>query len=244
MDKGYEQKYFVIEEKNWWFQARRKTILSLVKKYPKDINILDIGCSGGLLMRALKANGYTNVTGLDISPEAIEQCKKSGLNDVFIMDAHCPDFKDETFDLIIASDNLEHLKDDELALNNWNKLLKKNGNAIIFVPAFMSLWSEHDVVNLHFRRYKKQELVNKSQKAGFDVVKSSYWNSLLFFPAYIYRKFRNMVSDPNVNPKDHFEDYNSLINGTLRSWIGFEDIFFNSTGLPIGLSVMVVLKKK
>jgi predicted SAM-dependent methyltransferase len=65
---------------------------------------------------------------------------------------------DEKFDVIIASDCLEHLKEDEKALKNWYELLNKNGVAFIFVPAFMSLWSYHDEYNMHYRRYTNSEL--------------------------------------------------------------------------------------
>src|SRR5665213_1519741 len=125
MDKAYEQKYHSIEEHNWWFQARRHTILSMIRKFPKNSRILDIGCSGGVLIKTLNNCGYTNVTGIDFSPEAIEKCRENGLTDVFIMDAHYPDFKDGTFDLVISSDCLEHLKDDEVALESWTRILKK-----------------------------------------------------------------------------------------------------------------------
>jgi len=243
MDKGYEQKYHSIEDYNWWFLARRHTILSMLQKLPKDARIIDIGCSGGVMLKELQAKGFSNITGIDFSPEAIEKCKKNNLPDCYVMDAHYPDFKEETFDLIIASDCLEHLKDDEIALKNWNKILKKGGQAIIFVPAFMSIWSEHDVINHHFRRYKKQELVEKSKAAGFGILKASYWNCLLFFPTYIFRKIRNKSADAKEKPKDHLDNFNPVLNTILRLWLSVENIFFKSTGLPVGVSVMVTLKK-
>jgi ubiquinone/menaquinone biosynthesis C-methylase UbiE len=243
MDKSYEQKYHSIEEYNWWFVSRRNTIMSMISDYPKDTKILDIGCSGGVLMLALKEAGFTNVTGLDFSEEAIEQCKSKGLEKVHVMDAHYPGFKDEEYDLFIASDCLEHLENDEVALKNWYRLLKKGGKGLIFVPAYMSLWSEHDVINHHFRRYTRQELVSKSQKAGFDITKASYWNFSLFFPTYLFRKFRNLVGKKEENPKDHMEGFNPTVNKLLKGLISVENVFFNSLGFPVGVSTMVSVKK-
>jgi ubiquinone/menaquinone biosynthesis C-methylase UbiE len=243
MDKSYEQKYHSIEEYNWWFVSRRNTILSMIGNMPKDTKILDIGCSGGVLMLALKAAGFTNISGLDFSPEAIEQCKSKGLENVFVMDAHFPDFKDDEFDLIIASDCLEHLEKDEVALKSWQRILKKGGQGLIFVPAYMSLWSEHDVINHHFRRYTKKELSEKAGKAGFQVTKSSYWNFSLFFPTYLFRKMRNMAGNKEEKPKDHMEGFNPLVNKILKGLIGVENIFFKSTGFPVGVSAMVEVKK-
>jgi len=243
MDKSYEQKYHSIEEYNWWFVSRRNTILSMISGLPKDTKILDIGCSGGVLILALKEAGFTNVTGLDFSEEAIAQCKSKGLDKVHVMDAHYPNFKDEEFDFIISSDCLEHLDKDEIALKNWFKLLKKGGKCIIFVPAYMSLWSEHDVINHHFRRYTRQELVEKSKKAGFTVTKASYWNFSLFFPTYIFRKFRNMTGKKEEQPKDHLQGFNPVVNNVLKGLINVENLFFKSTGFPVGVSTMVSLTK-
>ncbi len=243
MDKAYEQKYHSIEEQNWWFVSRRHTILSLLKDTPKDAHILDIGCSGGVLLLALKEAGFTNVAGLDFSAEAVEQCKSKGLTDVYIMDAHFPDFEDEKFDLIISSDCLEHLEKDTIALSNWHRILKKGGQGIIFVPAYMSLWTEHDVINHHFRRYTRKELVAKSKAAGFKIKKASYWNFSLFFPTYIFRKLNNMSKKTDEQPKDHMENLNGFVNAVLKGLVKLENVFFKSTGFPVGVSTMVEVKK-
>jgi SAM-dependent methyltransferase len=243
MDKEYEEKYHSIEEDHWWFTSRRLTIMSFIDKLPRDAKILDIGCSGGVLLQDLKNAGYTNVTGLDFSDEAIEQCKSKGLQNVYVMDAHYPKFPDEEFDFIIASDCLEHLEKDEVALANWQKLLKKGGEGLIFVPAFMSLWSEHDVVNHHFRRYTRDELVTKAKKAGFEVKKASYWNFSMFFPTWLYRKMRNNAKSAKENPEDHMDKFNPLANKVLKGVLKAEDVFFKSVGFPTGVSVMVAVKK-
>lgn len=243
MDKGYEQKYHSIEEYNWWFVSRRNTILSLLKDVPKNARILDIGCSGGVLMLALRDAGFTDVTGLDFSEEAIEQCKRKGLSQVHVMDAHFPGFKDEEFDLIIASDCLEHLEKDEVALGNWHRILKKGGVGYIFVPAFMSLWSEHDVINHHFRRYTRDELATKAGNAGFKVTKASYWNFTLFFPTWVVRKLKGKQGKKDEAPKDDMESFSPVVNKVLKGLVNFENVFFKSTGFPVGVSTMVAVTK-
>jgi ubiquinone/menaquinone biosynthesis C-methylase UbiE len=159
------------------------------------------------------------------------------------MDAHYPDFKDEEFDLIIASDCLEHLENDNKALGNWNRILRKGGTGLIFVPAFMSLWSEHDVINHHFRRYTRDELQQKAKKAGFAVTKASYWNFAMYFPTWLYRKMRNMTKSAQEQPEDHMDKFNPLVNSVLKGWMKAENMLFGSTGVPLGVSVMVAVKK-
>ena len=175
MDKAYEEKYHQIEEWNWWFIARRKAILSLLKNTDKKSKILDIGCAGGPLLNDLKNQGFENASGADFSAEAVAKCKQRGLQ-AYQMDAHNLQFEPNNFDLLIASDSLEHLEFDEKALKNWYNILKPGGRILVFVPAYMFLWSEHDTVNHHFRRYTKTELTKKMQQAGFTVKRSCYWN--------------------------------------------------------------------
>lgn len=243
MDKGYEEKYHSIEQDHWWYTSRRLTILNMIDSLPRNTRILDIGCSGGVLMLDLKAKGFTDVTGIDFSAEAIEQCKAKGLNNVFVMDAHFPDFKEGEFDLIIASDCLEHLEKDTVALQNWQRILKKGGKGLIFVPAFMSLWSEHDVINHHFRRYTRDELVSKTKAAGFTVKKASYWNFAMFFPTWLYRKMRNMSKSAKEQPEDHMDKFNPAVNSLLKVWMKLENSLFGATGFPLGVSVMVSVDK-
>jgi len=96
------------------------------------------------------------------------------------MDASHIDLK-RKFDIAIASDCLEHLEKDGAALNNWYELLNPGGYLYVFIPAFMTLWNEHDVVNMHFRRYTRKELKQKLFESGFEIKKSSYWNLFRFY---------------------------------------------------------------
>ena len=186
MDKFFEVKYHKVEESNWWFKARRKMILSLLKDHKKS-RILDIGCASGALIRDLIRNGYSDVCAVDISSEAVKLCKSSGLKNVHRMDASAMDFKDGEFDVIIASDILEHIKDDLHALKQWQRILKREGRLIVFVPTFDFLWSDHDTLNRHYRRYSKKRLVSVVRKAGFKIKRNSYWNFTLFLPIAIFR---------------------------------------------------------
>src|SRR5262245_35302718 len=111
MKKEYERHYHRLESFHWWFCGRRQLVRRLVLhcNSDRDCRILEIGCSAGAMMAELEADGYRHVTGIDISAEAIELCKRNGLKEVYVMDAQRPDFPDRHFDVITASDVLEHL---------------------------------------------------------------------------------------------------------------------------------------
>ena len=157
MEKEYEKKYHEVETDNWWFKSRRRYLLDVLKNAPQDSKILDIGCSSGIFLKDLELQGFKmkNLFGIDISEKAIENCNNNGIQNAFVMDAQKISLT-EKFDFIIASDCLEHLQDDVMAIRNWQELLKTGGVMVVFVPAFQSLWSNHDEVNMHFRRYKNK----------------------------------------------------------------------------------------
>ncbi|MDR9410892.1 MAG: class I SAM-dependent methyltransferase [Balneolaceae bacterium] len=151
MDPLYEEKYHERERNYWWFKARREAIYKLLNFYNIKYNskILDIGCSSGLLLEELYQHGYpkNNLYGIDISKDAVNIAKSNGFENVQIMDGSELTFKNESMDVIISSDSLEHIKWDKTALKQWHQCLRPGGMLVVFVPAFNCLWSEHDEIN-------------------------------------------------------------------------------------------------
>ena len=243
MEKSFENTYHLFEEKHFWFKARRKIIIDALNKQDKNSKVLDIGCSSGMLLKELSKIGFKpeNLYGIDISEKAINNCKNSNLKNTFVMDAQNIDLN-QKFDIIIASDCLEHLKDDENALRNWNNLLKPKGLAYIFVPAFMALWSEHDEVNMHYRRYRKTELNNKLKKNGFEINKSGYWNFFLFIPIYFVILIGKMKL-LKVNKTGNLLELPLLLNGSLFTLLNFENKLHNHISFPFGVSSYAIARK-
>jgi len=245
MDKEYEEAYHLQEEINWWFIARRDFILRWLRgnQVKSDARILDIGSGGGSLGVFLKKNGYTEITSIDFSEEAVAVCKQRGLESSFVRDAQEFDFEDP-FDLIIASDCLEHLRDDNKALNTWIRNLRHGGYALIFVPAHAFLWSRHDVINHHFRRYKRKILVDRMKKAGFEIIKSGFWNFTLFFPLAILSLFRrNAGKQEKQEEKAGIFAIPPLVNTMLKNWLIMENRLAAKTGYPAGVSAFAWARK-
>ena len=243
MDKSYETIYHQEEEFNWWFVSRRNAILKLLRNTPKSHSILDIGCAGGPLLLDLQENNFTACTGLDFSAEAVSKCKSRGLT-AFQMDAHDLKFPSNHFNLLIASDSLEHLEHDSRALSNWHDKLSPGGKLLVFVPAYQFLWSHHDEVNHHFRRYTKSELCSKLKAAGFEVNTSGYWNFMLFFPTFIFRIFsvlKNKIIPSK--PKDQLSGLNPFLNKILIAWMKLENNIFTHLKFPFGVSVFAEATK-
>jgi len=246
MEPHYEQHYHQVEARHWWFRARRDMVLRLVRQRASGpgCRILDVGCSSGLLLLRLQREGYRGVRGIDASSDGVRLCREAGLR-ADVMDAHAPDFPDATFDGLTASDVLEHLEHDAAALAEWRRVLKPGGWLILFVPAFMWLWTGHDTVNRHFRRYTRAQLVQRLADAGFEVERSSYWNTGLFLPVAALRLMRRCFRrDPNVSDaaSDMFLPP-GWVNALLRGWLGLENRLLG-TGInaPVGVSVFVTAR--
>lgn len=242
MEVDFEKKYHEVEIENWWFKSRRKYLLDLLGDVSKDSKILDIGCSSGVFLKDLEVLGFKteHLFGVDISENAIANCKANGIQNAFVMDAQDISL-DEEFDIIIASDCLEHLEDDKKAISNWSRILKTGGTMYVFVPAFQSLWSHHDVVNMHFRRYTNQELKTKLVHENLTVVKSSYWNFSLFVPVYIFRKLSVFLSEDKKEKGQIIG--NTTVNYILLKLLLLENSLLKYISFPFGISTFCIAKK-
>lgn len=242
MKKEFERIYHDLEGDNFWFKARRSCICDILRNFPKDSTVLDIGCSSGVLLKELKTQGFDErkLYGIDISEKAIASCRENGFQNTWVMDAQKIQL-DQKFDVIIASDCLEHLSDDSKALCQWNRLLIRNGVLIVFVPAFNILWGEHDVENMHFRRYSKKELNEKVTASDLTIMKSSYWNCSLFLPILFVR----LLSRFKISRRTPAGDLRRLgcLNEILFQMLKMENKLLKYCCLPFGVSVYCIAKK-
>lgn len=231
-----------VEATHWWFVGRRHLFRNLLLKFDPgaDAKVLDAGSSTGTNLRLLKRLGYQNVTGLDASPHAIQYCKEKGLGVVLPGDVCKLQFKDETFSFVLATDIIEHVEDDLLALREIARVLKEGGRVMITVPAFGSLWGLQDRVSHHKRRYRKHELLKKIELAGLVTDSSFYFNYVLFIPIWLARQVIRML---RLQLTSENELNSSLIN-RLLTWIFLFDIT-TAPWLrpPFGVSVLAVARK-
>jgi ubiquinone/menaquinone biosynthesis C-methylase UbiE len=245
MDARYEAKYHTLEEQHWWFRGRRHMVYSLIEQLslPANAAILEVGCSAGPLLLQLQQAGFTNLTGIDVSETAIALGQKRGLQSISVMDGGQLNFPDAAFDLVIASDVLEHIADDGRAMQEWARVLKPGGKLIVFVPAFQHLWSSHDLVNHHFRRYTKTQLKAIVIQTGLQVKRLSYWNFSLYFPTWLVRKLQNKISAQTTPAHDNLLRMPTVVNTILTDLIKLENAGLKKVNYPVGVSVFVVAGK-
>lgn len=230
-----------MEISHWWYKVRRKIIHDLVKKYfpnKNNLEILDVGCGTGALM--MEVNKYGNVQGIDVSSLAIDFCKSRGIKKVSLGGATNIGHPDNTFDLAFALDVLEHVEDDKGGIREMYRVLKPGGLAIIFVPAFMFMWGENDILCMHYRRYTLRELKNKLTEGGFEIVRSSYFNTFLFGPIALLRVVARLLG---IKIKSDLKLGNPFLDYLFYKIFLLESFFLKYFNFPIGVSAMAVCRK-
>jgi SAM-dependent methyltransferase len=245
MDTNYEIKYHKLEKDNWWFVSRRAFILQLLPSInkQKDCSILDIGCAGGQLLSDLTSHGYTNLYGIDLSIKAINLCHSRGLNNTIVMDARKLSYPSESFDVIVASDVLEHISHPEATLREWRRILKPRGVLLIFVPAFQSLWSSHDDHNKHIRRYTKKDLVPLLTQTDLVLHRCSYWNVSLLPIKYLASVINRVLPFKKKNATDQLVSFPPVINKVLTLVLLTENWFVRYINMPLGVSIWAMAEK-
>jgi putative flippase GtrA len=130
-------------------------------------------------------------------------------------------FADGAFDLVTTLDVLEHIDDDVAALAEVRRVLRPRGLLLAAVPAFMFLWGKQDEVSHHQRRYTARTLRRALGEAGFEVDRTSYFNTVLFPPIALVRLGRRLLGRPGARQSD-FELGPARLNGLLGAVLGAE----------------------
>jgi len=244
------RKLYEMEKVYWWHIGRRRIIYLLIEKFiiSENINnlkIIDIGCGGGSVLDIL--SNFGDVLGIDDNETALNFARQNGFSNVRrINGAHLskePNFLNN-FDLVTCLDVMEHTDDDELLLREIFQILKPNGYALITVPAYNFIWSEHDEALNHKRRYTASELHRKLNDAGFAVIKRSYAITFLFPLILLYRLFRGVFPKDSHEPKTSYVMLPKSINTFFVYILGIESRLLNYIDLPFGSSIVCVARKK
>ena len=230
-----------VENFHWWFVVRRKllkSILSSINIQKKAIT-LDIGCGTGSNLKALVSAGL-DVIGLDQSIYALTLVKEKGDYSLMAGDLNKLPLKTNSVGLIIAMDIFEHLQEDMVGIHESYRVLGEGGILIVTVPAFKFLWGIQDIVTGHKRRYSRREIMNKLKAAGFDILKSSYFNFFLFIPILIARR---MIQLLGLKIRSENEVNSPLLNYIFKAVFSLEPYLLKYFSFPIGVSILCIGRK-
>lgn len=251
MEKLYYKEYYKNERNHWWFKARMRILAEVLEtKIPlqpnKGTQILNTGAATGATSVMLKEYGH--VLSLEYDKDCSEFLSEVLNEEVVNASLTELPMENEQFDLICAFDVIEHIEDHNVVLQEIHRTLLPDGHVYITVPAFMLMWSKHDDINHHCRRYRMPELVRLLENNGFEVTYRSYFNFWLFLPILLARMVSNLFAKTkgdDVNTGSDFETFQDSSINTL-----FYHIFKSEKALlkgkfsfPFGVSAMIIGKK-
>lgn len=230
-----------LDERHWWYRGRRRVLAAVLDRLdpglPPDPAILDAGCGSGRTLDDLAARGRAR--GIELNPQGVEAARGRG-HEVTQASVEQIPHDDDTFDLVTCLDVIEHTDDDAVALKELHRVTKSKGRLVVTVPAHPRLWSRHDVVNGHRRRYTRASLRTAAMKGGWTVARMTGFNVAYLLPAALVRRRtaheEAASSDLQLTPPS----LDTALELPLRAEAG---IIRRGANLPPGLSLLAVLLK-
>ena len=241
MDASLYDEFNRLEGEFWWFVGRRRIVISLLKRsltQRERPSILDVGCGTGFNLTALQEVGDTYC--VENSPDALRYLEKRGLRSRVVVAALPYLSLPRQYNAITCLDVLEHVREDNEALGSLFQCLRPGGLLLITVPAYQWLWSEHDAVNHHVRRYSKSELQGKVLRAGFKIERLTYFNTFLFPLAIIFRIWRKVTRAPESDFKYRWGILERIFAAVFSSESRLLSLGLN---FPFGLSLVCVARR-
>lgn len=239
MKESAYREHFEVEDRHWWYRGRWAVVEALLSRVrlPPRPRILDAGCGTGGNLRKFSRLGVA--TGVEPSPEAVGFCRERGLERVHQAGLESLPFEDGSFDLIAATDVIEHVGAEQQALRELRRVAAPTGVLLLTVPAYMWLWSEEDVNLHHHRRYTKRRLRAAVVEAGWEPVFATYFNSVLLPPIAVAKKLR-----PGSGDSADLDRTPASLDGALSLPMRLEARLIRAgISLPAGVSVGIVCRR-
>jgi len=184
MDSTYRAFYSDLHTIHWWWRAREHAIERTILRhiFPRlksriPIDIFEIGAASGMNFHIFRSMG--SISGIEIDNNWSFDSQAIN-NSIIYADFSTVCLLPETYDLVVALDVIEHIQNDSFVMKKVRTILKPGGIFLVNVPAWNQLWTQHDVVNCHYRRYSPSSLNSLALSCGYRILSM---HSLFFWPA-------------------------------------------------------------
>lgn len=235
---------FDLEDRYWWFVARRELVNDLLARgrHPgAELRVLDVGCGTGATLKTLDAT--TVGVGIDRSAEALRYCQVRKLGRLVRATAEALPIASESVDVVLALDLLEHVADDGAAARELARVLRPGGVLLLTVPACPELWSEHDEALDHLRRYRAARLRRVLRGAKLRIEKLSPLLATLLIPIAVLRLIQRILPKRRSGPQTAFIVPPRAVNALLIAVLRLERRWLRRFNLPAGVSLVAVARK-
>lgn len=242
MDATQYEAHEKLETSHWWFDARREIIReTLGRALPRreGLKLLDVGCGTGGMAPMLASFG--EVEGVEGSPDALERARRRFPAFTFHAGSLPDGLPQGQWDCITAFDVLEHLDQPVAAIAQLKQRLKPEGAFVCTVPAMPMLWSEHDALNHHRRRYTASTLRGHLEAGGLHVEWLSYFNTLLF-PAVAAARVLGKVLPKKDAGESDLKATPEPLNTLLRTLFASERFVLRQRSFPVGVSLIAIAR--
>jgi ubiquinone/menaquinone biosynthesis C-methylase UbiE len=232
----------------------RKTVLDYIRGYLSATSnpvICDFGCSTGFMLQDIEnEKPDSTLIGVDIVESGLFKLHKRNPNYMlFKFDITEIPFPDNFLDCIVCLNVLEHIENDELVLNEFNRVLKNDGICCVVVPYGDKLYDYYDEALMHVRRYGKSELIRKLEKNGYrgGVVKHGHLNSLMYIPFFLKKKLNRVLhkntSDDKID-RIAVDIKNSSGSSLMKSMFALDYWISGKCRFPFGIREIVLAEKE
>ena len=248
MDRRLYKQLREIERNHWWFRGRREILLAALRRLDvRAERVLDCGCGAGTNLDLLEDRyPRQGLLGIDIEREPLEFCAEERPVPVTQADMSELPFGSGSFDLVAALDAIEHVPDDARALSELYRVCRPGGTLFATVPAFPLLWGNIDEVGHHYRRYRREQLVERVRAAGFEPQLVRYFNFLLFPPIAAIRIAARLLPGHEDESETVRSDFDIVkegpVNELLARLFGLEARLLGLS-LPFGVSLLLIARK-
>jgi SAM-dependent methyltransferase len=228
-----------LDERHWWYRGRRRMLAALLDgvRLPPQARVLDAGCGSGRTLDELARYGRPH--GVELNPLGLVAARTRG-HEVEHAPVESIPYEDESFDLVTCLDVIEHTDDDVAALRELRRVSRRGSALVVSVPAHPRLWSYHDEVNGHRRRYTRRTLRAAAEAGGWSVERMSGFNVAYLAPAALIRIARRR--QPQSGDSE-LEFTPSTLDPLLELPLRLEAALVRrGIDLPTGLSLLAVLR--
>ncbi|MFK7987752.1 MAG: methyltransferase domain-containing protein [Sandaracinaceae bacterium] len=240
MDRSAYDKHLTLEERHFWRVTKRRLVRELIERHggtSRPLRLCDIGGASSLLARDLGT--MAEVIVVEPDPAMVELARERLGLDARVGALPGPLPEQPEYDVVTLLDVLEHLDDDFGALEAIRSQLRPGGILVLTVPALPELWSSHDEILHHRRRYRRADVVRLLERAGFEVERATYWTGLLLGLVAAQRWYWRRQGGP---PTYRVEVPSAPVNWALSQAMNVERRLLSHVDLPIGSSLAIVAR--